>query len=473
MVEAAREGVALTGLDGTVTEVNGEAVRMFGFGSEDEPLGRNALEFIAGRDRKRVAVDMQQIRKQGEVRYIDCTLIRPDGTECPGEIRASMKRDACGNPVGLIALIRDITERKQAVRAAEEARQYAESIVATVREPLLVLDADLRVVSANRSFYQTFQVTAEETRGQLLYNLGNRQWDIPLLRELLEELLPKNATFEDFSVENDFPAIGRKTMLLNARRIYKEANKTQMILLAIEDVTELKLMQEKLIASGRLAALGQLSGSISHELRNPLAIIDSSVYYLKTKLRDTDGKVQEHLKRIKSGVDNATTIIQSLLDLTRMNEPQLARLDLRAITSEAIAAARVPAGVRVMQDFPEQELGVNADPRQLSMAFKNIVGNAVEAMEGQGTLRVTARSAADGRAEVSFADTGPGIPPEDLDRIFEPLFSTKARGIGFGLSIARMIIDRHGGTIEARSEPGRGATIAIRLPLNMGEPKEE
>ena len=99
------------------------------------------------------------------------------------------------------------------------------------------------------------------------------------------------------------------------------------------------------------------------------------------------------------------------------------------------------------------------------MAFKNIVNNAVEAMDGRGTLTATVHKTADGQAKVSFVDTGPGIAAENLDRVFQPLFSTKAKGIGFGLSIARMVIDRHGGTIEAKSEPGKGANIIIRLPL--------
>jgi len=130
--------------------------------------------------------------------------------------------------------------RKQAERAVEEAREYAEGIVETVREPLVVLDAELRVISANPSFYRTFKVAPEESEGRLIYELDNRQWDIARLRELLEQILPQNTRFYDFEVEHDFPAIGRRTMLLNARRIYREDNKTQMILLAIEDITERK-----------------------------------------------------------------------------------------------------------------------------------------------------------------------------------------------------------------------------------------
>lgn len=131
--------------------------------------------------------------------------------------------------------------------SVEEALEYAQDIVDTVREPLLVLDAKLRVLSANRSFYRVFRVSPGETEGWLVYELGNYQWDIPQLRELLEEILPQNTNFEDFEVEHKFNVIGRRVMLLNARRLYNQTNKTQMILLAIEDITERKRIEKALI----------------------------------------------------------------------------------------------------------------------------------------------------------------------------------------------------------------------------------
>jgi diguanylate cyclase (GGDEF)-like protein/PAS domain S-box-containing protein len=127
-----------------------------------------------------------------------------------------------------------------------DALEYSDAIIATVREPLLVLDNKLRIITANRSFYRTFQVNPEETENRLIYDLGNRQWNIPGLRELLENILPMNNSFEDFEVEHDFKSIGRKTMLLNARKIYREMNHTEMILLAIEDITERKMAEEQL-----------------------------------------------------------------------------------------------------------------------------------------------------------------------------------------------------------------------------------
>jgi two-component system NtrC family sensor kinase len=231
-----------------------------------------------------------------------------------------------------------------------------------------------------------------------------------------------------------------------------------------EHTRQLRDAQEELLRSERLATLGQVSGSISHEIRNPLGVIDSSVYYLKTKLKDADKKILEHLERIKSSVDSSIAIIDSLLNLTRMKELRLENLDLVAITTDAINTSKVPARVSVTQNFPEQEVLVNADREQLRMAFKNIVKNAVEAMDGKGTLTVTVGSTVDSQVEVSFVDTGHGIATEDMEKIFQPLFSTKAKGIGFGLSIAKMVVDKHGGTIEAKAEPGKGANIVIRLP---------
>jgi len=359
--------------------------------------------------------------------------------------------------------------REQWVRELEESCGYADDIIATVREPLIVLNDDLQVISCNRSFFQTFQVTPGEIKGQYIYDLGNRQWDIPALRELLEQILPKNTKFDDFKIEHDFETIGRRTMLLNARRIYRKVNNTQMILLAVEDITERKKLEEQLLTSERLATLGQFSGSISHELRNPLAVIGSSVYYVEKKLQDADGKVLEHLGRIRASVDASVAIIESVLNLTRMQAPRLEKLDFRTIISDAIATFRVPSAVEVVLDLPEQELLVNIDREQLRMAFKNIIKNAVEAMNGKGTLTITARATADNQTEVSFADTGLGIAAENLDKVFQPFFSTRAKGIGFGLSIVRMIVERHGGTIEARSEPEEGAEIIIRLPV--GEDK--
>jgi two-component system CheB/CheR fusion protein len=138
---------------------------------------------------------------------------------------------------GVVIAFTDITEQKRTQEALQDALAYAEGIVETAREPLVVLDADLRVVTANTSFYQVFKTSRGEVEKKRIYDLGNQQWNIPALRELLEKILPESVQLEDFEVANDFPEIGRKRMLLNARRIHQKGMQTQLILLAIEDIT--------------------------------------------------------------------------------------------------------------------------------------------------------------------------------------------------------------------------------------------
>ena len=171
---------------------------------------------------------------------------------------------------GVVLTFSNITALKAVEAEARVARDYAQSIVDTVREPLVVLNGKFEVVSASRVFYQKFHVTPEETVGRMLYTLGNRQWDIPRLHELLETVLPKDTSFENIEVEHDFPGIGHKTMLLNSRRISGEAGTTQLILLAIEDVTELKAIE----AEARVAR--DYAQSIVDTVREPLVILNGN-----------------------------------------------------------------------------------------------------------------------------------------------------------------------------------------------------
>ena len=147
---------------------------------------------------------------------------------------------------GAVLTLIDINERKRSLEYIEECRDYAEGIVETVRESLLILDQNLRVKTANQSFYQTFQTSPQETENRVIFELGNRHWDIPSLRKILKQILSENTTFQDFEVTHEFPSIGRKTMLLNARRIAQRGNEPEMILLAMEDITERKQMEEEL-----------------------------------------------------------------------------------------------------------------------------------------------------------------------------------------------------------------------------------
>ena len=238
---------------------------MLGLKNPEEAVGKTDFDLYPKEFARETYEDEQRILKTGQS-LINKTekITMKDGTiRWVSTTKVPIYNEE-GRITGIVGISRDITDRVLMERRIKEALKYAESIIATVREPLVVLDGDLRVISANRSFYKTFKVTPKETEGRYLYELGNRQWDIPELRQLLEKIIPENISFEDYEVEHNFPKIGWKTMLLNARRVFSEDGETKLILLAIEDVTERKRMEQEM----------RLLSNVVHQVSEGIAVTD-------------------------------------------------------------------------------------------------------------------------------------------------------------------------------------------------------
>ncbi|WP_224242618.1 protoglobin domain-containing protein [Hyalangium gracile] len=223
----------------------------------------------------------------------------------------------------------------------------------------------------------------------------------------------------------------------------------------------------------RLSTFGQLVGSIGHELRNPLGVIETSLFILKGRLASVDERVVKHLDRIGEQVVIANRIVSDLLDMIRDRPLKHEPVRLAEVWQSAVSAVQHPPGVTVSQRGLEQLPQLTGDPNQLRQVFLNLLENAVQALGETGTVELTATTAP-GFVELIFEDSGPGVSESIRRRLFEPLMTTKARGIGLGLPLVRRILERHGGTIAyaPRSEPGAGARFLLRLPLNpQGEPR--
>jgi signal transduction histidine kinase len=269
----------------------------------------------------------------------------------------------------------------------------------------------------------------------------------------------------------------------------------------MERTKELNEAQERLIRMERLAILGQMASRVGHELRNPLAAIKNAAYFLNMVLEEPNPKVKEMLEILEEKVNTCERIISSLLDFGRTKPPDWRKADINDIVQEALARISVPENVEVVSQLDEALPIIRADPNQLGQAFGNIILNAIQAMPEGGRLVVKTSANSDfgeplglsastelgevsGRrlsrpvepsdapspewVTVSFADTGMGIPEENLAKLFEPLFTTKAKGIGLGLAVTRTLVDGHGGTIEVESQVGKGTTFRMRLPISGG-----
>ncbi|MFH1148495.1 MAG: PAS domain-containing sensor histidine kinase [Pseudomonadota bacterium] len=356
-------------------------------------------------------------------------------------------------------------ECKRAGVAGRAALQYAESIIETVREPLLVLDADLKVLSANRSFFDIFKANPEETIGNHIYDLGNRQWDIPRLRLLLEGILPEKTQFNNFEVEHDFSTVGHKIMLLNARQVYQEEIGRKMILLAVEDITKSKQQERE---------RKNMLSMFAHDMKNPLVTSEGFLLRLISGKAGTIAEKQhKYLQIILSELGKLSQLLSDFLEFSRLEakgyKPVLAPFNIEAEIRRNIEAGKLEAEkkqVSVSIISPEKMIPmINGDIAMINRVIRNLLDNAVKytGPGGTATVKVSDRG---NEILVSVTDTGTGISSDHTPYIFDAFYrgSRNVGGSGLGLAIARTIIERHGGRIWAESIPGKGSTFSFTLP---------
>jgi len=371
------------------------------------------------------------------------------------------------------------------------ARDYAESIVASMRSPLVVLDAGLRVKTASVAFYDTFRVTPEKTEGRLIYDLGNGQWNIAALRVLLEELLPQKEVIDDFEVRHSFEAIGPRVMLLNARRLVQGSDNNQLIVLAIEDITGRRVHEDSLAAHASDLIRADRSkdeflAMLAHELRNPLAPLRNAAEILQ--MPGAPAAACEQAQGILARqVGNMTRMIDDLLDVSRISEGKIELrkevVSLEAVFSAAASIANPGIEARGQQltiTLPTEPIFLNGDATRLDQVFGNLLSNACK-YSGSGCQisltaeRVPGQGNEPPQVIVRVRDNGIGITPELLPHVFD-LFVQATRasdrahgGLGIGLTVVQRLVTLHGGSVEVHSEGlGHGSEFVVRLPILPG-----
>ena len=215
-------------------------------------------------------------------------------------------------------------------------------------------------------------------------------------------------------------------------------------------------VQEKLIRSERLAAVGELASSVGHELRNPLNVIRNCAYLLNMHLTEKgDEEALKSLQVLDKQIDIANRIVTDLMDFTRLQPPSRQRADLTALVNESLTYATVPEDINVNTALNGNSLSVHVDAEQIGRVFTNVIHNACQAMHGRGNLDITA-DIEESHVWVSFRDSGCGISPENMNKIFEPLFTTKPNGFGLGLAISKRLVEQNDGEIIVESQWAAG-----------------
>jgi len=244
-------------------------------------------------------------------------------------------------------------------------------------------------------------------------------------------------------------------------REYSE-NLEQMV---IERTQQLEDANKALIRTEKLATIGELAGSIAHELRNPLGAVKTSTSFLKMSMRgDTDEKLTKHLNILEKQADICSDIISGLLDFSRPAKLEIGVVDINQLLRELVRNTGIPKNVKISTRLARELTPIMADRGHLERVFSNLVSNAMEAMPDGGKLLLST-SQNSGFIEVRVADTGKGILKENLPKVFEPLFTTKTNGVGLGLSLSRALMERQGGNINVQSQVGKGTTFRVRIPI--------
>jgi two-component system cell cycle sensor histidine kinase/response regulator CckA len=365
-----------------------------------------------------------------------------------------------------------------------------------VREPLIALDQDLRVVKVSRSFYKFFKVNPEETMGQLIYDLGNKQWDIPKLRELLETILPQKTTFDNYEVAHDFATIGSRTMLLNARQIQRVLGKERIILLAIEDITARKQAEsdkEKLEVQNqqlqKSESLGRMAGAIAHHFNNQLGVVIGNLEMAIDDLPEGAGPVN-NLTAAMLAAGKAAEMSGMMLTYLGQTPGKHEPLDLSEVCLRSLPILRavMPGKVLLEADFTPPGPVVSANANQIQQVLTNLLTNAGEAVgEYGGSIHLGVKAVFPAEipaahrfpldwqpqdpvyACLKVTDDGCGIADTDIENLFDPFFTSKFTGRGMGLAVVLGIVRAHGGAVTVESEPGRGSIFQVFFPVSAEE----
>jgi len=484
-LDSSSSGIVLTDNqqpDNPIIYCNKTFETMTGY-SRNEIIGHNC-RFLQGKDRSQKSRDIiRESISKGENCVVEIRNYRKNGEFFWNELYLSSIKNNKGEVTHFIGVQNDISRRKKAeldllkhqeemelkitdrTKIIKESEEYLASIVQTVRESLIVLDKNINVLSANEYFLKTFKVSESETKGNKLYNLGNGQWDIPKLREMLENILPTNNPVEDFKVEHDFPHIGRKTMIVNAYRIELEGSYKDRILIAIEDITEKREIERR---------KDDFLSIASHELKTPLTTVKGYMQMMnRTIPENSSEKFRNIVAKTEQYIERLNNLITDLLDVTKIQSGNIELhkelFDFDKMVNETIEGMRMANENYNIKLKGFTNAMLFGDESHITQVLNNLLSNAIKYSPKANEVLVYL-SVVSNYVKVSVIDYGLGIAIDDQKKIFERFYRVgdiqkKFPGMGIGLYICDQIIKNHAGTLWVESEKNKGSNFSFTLPI--------
>ena len=470
IVQSSDDAIVGKTLSGIVTSWNPAAEKIFGY-TAGEMLGESIMRIIP-EDRRAEEADVLSRIQQGEVvDRFETTRITKEGRVIDVSLTVWPIKNAAGVVVGASKIARDVTEHKQTVAALHESESQARVILEAASEAILLVDVQGYIVSVNRKTEEMFGYPREALLGQPLELL------MPT-RLRARHVDHRAAYFRDPHVR----PMGRGLDLVACRRdrsefpveislSYVETASGRQALAFVTDITQRLVLERATRQAERLSALGRLSAGIAHEINNPIGIISSriEIMLLDAEAQPLPGKLTEDLRVLHRHAQRVARIAHGLLSFARESSAERGPVDLNQVVEETLLLAEKGAdkeGITIRRALTPNLPPVHGDSNALQQVVLNLVTNARDALGGHGaiTLETCLVPGRPGAARLIVRDTGSGISPDVLSKIFDPFYTTKSDGTGLGLSISYGIVREHKGTIDVESLPGRGTTFTLTFP---------
>ena len=482
---SAMDAIILVDAVDTIIYWNPAAERAFGW-HEREALGRKLSDLVIpphGRLRHQEIL-REMTQETSFERHFEFKAVKKNRAVFPIEVSVASLR--LNDKNCMLAIARDISDRKTMEDALKQERDMLENMAASMDAGLTLISKDYRVLWANQLLKQANGNDIENKHCYTIYDQSNRICPDCGVRKVFEEGVAVDRHDYKLKIQgsiewvelivtpvrdkegNVVAALELAVNITERKRLQnKLAEYSQRLEELVQQRTDqLKKTQAELVKSERLAAIGELAGMVGHDLRNPLSGIKNSAYFLKKKGAAIDpAQGKEMIEIIEKCVDYSNKIVNDLLDYSRDIHLELQECSPRQMMLESLAMIQVPEKVQIVNNLLHRQV-LKADPDKIKRVFVNLIKNALEAMPNGGKLTIDGK--VKGNFEVSFRDTGTGISGEVLPKLFSPLFTTKAKGMGFGLAICKRIVEAHGGTIAVKTAKDQGTTFTVVLPI---EPK--
>jgi two-component system NtrC family sensor kinase len=468
LFQTLREGVYLASADDRITEVNPALAQMLGFSGKEDILNLELSSFYStAGDRSEERTKLDEL---GFLRARETTLKRlNDGREVVALHTAAVIRDPAGKFVRYQGTFVDVTEQREMEHRLHREQEFARRLMDSFPDLVVALDADGRYTFASPQVFDALGFQPEDLIGKKLGGRTDPQ-DRGAMLELFDDLISGRRSNGQIEYRTQHKNGTWRLFRASARPLHDEAGRTSGIIASARDITDQQRLQQQLIQSERLAAMGQMIAGVAHELNNPLTAILGVTELMRDQTADETSR--RHLDLAHRQARRATHIVQSLLVFSRPATPRTTLLHLGDLLQRtlqlhehSLKSNHIQVDLVARPDLPT----ILGDPNQLTQVFLNLIVNAEQAIReirDQGTLRIRLGVVGD-RVLITFQDDGVGIRRETLSRIFDPFFTTKrpGRGTGLGLSICMAIVREHSGDISAQPLPDGGSVFTVSLPV--------